>query len=218
MQAVAREMNLPETAFLVPEHDGFGLRWFTPRVEVELCGHATLASAHALWQQGYLGAGERARFFTKSGTLTAELNGDWIAMDFPEEPDQPAPAPPGLVEALGIRPRYVGKNRFDYVVEIGSEREVREIQPDFRRLTEVPARGIMVTAPADPGEFDFVGRFLPPAAGVDEDPVTGSAHCCLGPFWEKRLHKNEFLAHQVSERGGVLRVRTGGNQRVMICG
>ena len=121
---------------------------------------ATLASAHVLWQQRYLGTGECARFFTKSGTLTAELNGDWIAMDFPEESDQPAPAPPGLADALGIRPWYVGKNRFDYVVETGSEREVRDIQPDFRRLAEVPARGIMVTAPVDPGDFDFVSRFF----------------------------------------------------------
>jgi predicted PhzF superfamily epimerase YddE/YHI9 len=162
---------------------------------VELCGHATLASAHVLWQQGYLGAGERARFFTKSGTLTAELNGDWIAMDFPEEPDHPVPAPPGLAEALGIRPRYVGKNRFDYLIEAGSEREVRDLHPDFRCLAEVPARRIMVTAPADPGDFDFVSRFFATAIGVEEDPVTGSAHCCLGPFWEKKLHKNEFLAH-----------------------
>ena len=139
-------------------------------------------------------------------------------MDFPEEPDMPVPAPPGLAEALGIRARYVGKNRFDYVVEAGSEREVRDIQPDFRRLAALPVRGIMVTALADPGDFDFVSRFFAPAVGVDEDPVTGSAHCCLGPFWEKRLRKKEFTAHQLSERGGVLRIRTCSNHRVLICG
>jgi PhzF family phenazine biosynthesis protein len=217
MQAVAREMNLSETAFLVRQEDGFNLRWFTPAAEVKLCGHATLASAHVLWQSGVLKAGEQARFHTLSGLLTAEQRGDWIEMDFPATPDEPAETPPGLAEALGIKPRYVGRNVFDYLVEVEDEAAVQGLTPDFTRLGTLPVRGVIVTARAASPEFDFVSRFFAPAVGVPEDPVTGSAHCCLTPFWAKRLGKTEMNAFQASARGGVVRVRLAGD-RVLLSG
>jgi PhzF family phenazine biosynthesis protein len=224
MQQVAREMNLSETAFLVPDgpggdgRDGFGLRWFTPAIEVELCGHATLAAAHVLWESGRLGAGEAARFHTLSGLLVVERAGDWIEMDFPATPAGPeADPPPELLAALGVEPRRVSRSRFDYLVEVGSEAEVGQAAPDFRRLRAVAARGVILTAPAAEPPFDFVSRFFAPAAGVDEDPVTGSAHCCLGPYWGARLGKSELLARQVSARGGTVRVRLAG-ERVRLCG
>src|SRR5579883_477679 len=206
LQAVAREMNLSETAFLVKQPDHFDLRWFTPTVEVNLCGHATLASAHVLWQQGQA-AGEEIRFSTKSGTLKAVRHGSYIELDFPVKPEEAAPAPPGLLEALGVTATYVGKNQFDYLVEVASEAVLRGIAPDFKRLATVPVRGIIVTSRSADPRFDFVSRFFAPAAGVDEDPVTGSAHCCLGDFWRKRLGKTEFVAFQASARGGVVKVR-----------
>jgi PhzF family phenazine biosynthesis protein len=210
LQAVAREMNLSETAFLVRQPGHFDLRWFTPAVEVDLCGHATLASAHVLWQRGLVQPGEAIRFATRSGILPAVRRGEDIELDFPLKPEEPAPPPPGLVEALGVHPRYVGRNQFDYLVEVESEAALRGITPDFKGLATVPARGIIVTSrAADPG-FDFVSRFFAPASGVDEDPVTGSAHCCLGDFWRKRLGKAEFLALQASARGGVVKVRVTG--------
>lgn len=210
MQNVAQEMNLSETAFLLREGDGYDLRWFTPTIEVDLCGHATLASAHVLWEAGYLNPAQPARFSTRSGVLTAERKGDWIELDFPTEPESPATAPPDLAEALGIAPAYVGKNRFDYLVEVDSERTLRDLRPDFARLGTVPARGFIVTSRASSPGCDFVSRFFAPAAGINEDPVTGSAHCCLGPFWSARLGKNEFVAYQASARGGVVRVRVAG--------
>lgn len=210
MQSVAQEMNLSETAFLYPQADGFHLRWFTPTVEVELCGHATLASAHVLWELALLPPTMPARFHTLSGLLTAVLLPDWIEMDFPSEPEQPATAPEGLIEALGVKPRYVGKNRFDYLVQVDSEETLRSLQPDFARLERVTARGIIVTARSAAPRFDFVSRFFAPRSGVNEDPVTGSAHCCLGPFWQTRLGKDEFVAYQASARGGVVRVRVAG--------
>jgi len=212
MQAVAREMNLSETAFLVRETDGFRLRWFTPTVEVALCGHATLASAHALWEEGILGPAEQARFFTQSGFLTATRVDAGIELNFPATPVTAASPARGLIEALGAKPLYVGKNAFDYLLLFGSESAVRNLSPDFVRLREVEARGIIVTARSDGQEFDFVSRFFGPAAGIDEDPVTGSAHCALGPFWQERLGKQEFHAHQVSSRGGTLSVRVEGDR------
>lgn len=212
MRDVAQEMNLSETAFLVPRQDGFNLRWFTPTVEVELCGHATLASAHILWQTGVLRPDEQARFQTLSGLLTAERQGDWIELDFPAKPEEPATPWGELVTGLGITPRYVGKSQFDYLVEADSEQAVRNVAPDFTLLKQTKARGVIVTARAEDGEFDFVSRFFAPGAGVDEDSVTGSAHCVLGPFWAKRLGKTEFLAYQASARGGVVRVRVVGNR------
>lgn len=217
MQAVAREMNLSETAFLFPVEDGFRLRWFTPLVEVELCGHATLASAHILWEEGMLGELEKARFHTQSGLLTAERDGDWIVMDFPAREDQPVASPEGLAEALWVRPTYVGKTLYDYLVEVDSEETVRGMTPDMKALRDIPARGFIVTSRSGSGEFDFVSRFFAPAVGVDEDPVTGSAHSSLGPYWMRVLGKKEFKAYQASDRGGVLRVRVEGD-RVRIGG
>jgi PhzF family phenazine biosynthesis protein len=212
LQAVAREMNLSETAFLVKHPDHFDLRWFTPTVEVDLCGHATLASAHVLWQLGLAKPGEEIRFSTRSGILKAALRGQDIELDFPLKPEEPAQAPPGLVDALGVKPKYVGKNQFDYIVEVESEAVLRSMAPDFKRLAAVPVRGIIVTSRSSDPRFDFVSRFFAPAAGIDEDPVTGSAHCCLGDFWRKRLGKSDFVAYQASARGGVVKVRVTKNR------
>jgi predicted PhzF superfamily epimerase YddE/YHI9 len=215
MQAVASEMNLGATAFVRRLVDGFELRWFTPTVELELCGHGTLASAHVLWESGELAAAEPARFRTRGGLLAAAQRGEWIELDFPATPDEPAAAPPGLVEALGASPAYVGKSRFDYLVELDGEEAVRALSPDLRLLGRISARGVMVTSrSASPG-YDFVSRFFAPAAGIDEDPATGSAHCCLGPFWRRRLGRSEFLARQVSARGGVVRVRLDGDRALL---
>ena len=221
MQAVAREMNLSETAFLRPDGDRYRLRWFTPAVEVDLCGHATLASAHVLWEDGHLAADKAAAFHTRSGLLGAVRRGEWIELDLPATPPTPAVAPPGLVEALGAggqrgaRPRYVGKTRFDYLVEVDGEEAVRALKPDLTALARVEARGVIVTSRASSDGFDFVSRFFAPRSGVPEDPVTGSAHCALGPYWSERLKKKELLAYQASARGGVLRVRPAGDRVIL---
>jgi PhzF family phenazine biosynthesis protein len=207
MQQVAGEMNLSETAFLHPVDGGWGLRWFTPQVEVDLCGHATLASAHALWETGRLTQGTTARFHTRSGLLTAQQAGAEIVMDFPAKPAAPAPAPEGLAEALGASPCHVLRSSFDYLVQLASPDVVRALQPDLGRLVQLPARGIIVTAPSDRPEHDFISRFFAPAAGVNEDPVTGSAHCTLGPYWAARLGKTQLTGYQASRRGGVVRLR-----------
>jgi PhzF family phenazine biosynthesis protein len=212
MQNVAREMNLSETAFLHLEGDAYRLRWFTPAVEVDLCGHATLASAHILWEQGRLPSNEPARFLTRSGLLTAERRGAAIELDFPAKPAEACPAPDGLAEALGAAPRFVGRSQFDYLVELESEAAVRAVKPDFVRLAALPVRGVIVTAASAAPAFDFVSRFFAPAAGVNEDPVTGSAHCCLAPFWRERLGKDEMTAYQASARGGVVGVRVIGTR------
>ena len=212
MRDVAREMNLSETAFLVPQDGAYNLRWFTPAVEVDLCGHATLASAHVLWEDGHLAAGAQARFQTRSGLLLADRRGDWIEMDFPAKIEQAAEPPADLVTALGLRPVYVGRNQFDYLVEVESAAALRAAQPDHSRLKKLAVRGVIVTALSDAPEFDFISRFFAPGAGVDEDPVTGSAHACLGPYWSKRLGKAELTASQASPRGGVVRVRTSGDR------
>jgi PhzF family phenazine biosynthesis protein len=217
MQAVAREMNLAETAFLMKQADGFNLRWFTPAVEVELCGHATLASAHILWEIGRLPLAAPARFQSLSGLLTAVRQGNAIELDFPATPDEPETLPAGLAEALGATPTYFGRSRFDCVAEVASEDIVRSLKPDFARLKALPARGLMVTSRASTPGFDFVSRFFGPAVGIDEDPVTGSAHCCLGPYWSKRLHKTELVAYQASARGGVVGVSVRGD-RVRLSG
>jgi PhzF family phenazine biosynthesis protein len=213
MQDVAREMNLAETAFLVPRaNDGYDLRWFTPTVEVDLCGHATLASAHVLWDEGHLAPARQARFHTRSGILTADQRGEWIELNFPATLDQPCDAPPELIAALGAAPVYVGLSRFDYLIEVASEDELRGLQPDHSRLRRFPVRGVIVTARASSPEYDFVSRFFAPGSGVDEDPVTGSAHCCLGPYWSRRLGRTEMVAFQASARGGVVRVRVEGDR------
>ena len=212
MQNVALEMNLSETAFLVKHDDGYDLRWFTPTVEVDLCGHATLASAHVLWEAGHLGADDEVRFHTKSGVLTARRDGDWIELNFPSCPDQPVAAPAGLADALGASLKYTGANGLDTIVEVESEAVVRGLNPDFGALKLYGVRGVIVTSRADTAPYDFVSRFFAPGAGIDEDPVTGSAHCCLGPFWSKRLGKTEFLAYQASARCGTVRVRLDGDR------
>ncbi len=217
LQLVAREMNLSETAFLLPEGDGFRLRWFTPAVEVDLCGHATLASAHVLWEEGRLDPAREAVFESRSGRLTATRRGEMIELDFPASPPEPAGGAPELAQALGVEPLYVGRSKFDYLVLVDSAERVRRLHPDFAALKRAPVRGVIVTAAADEPGVDFVSRFFAPAVGVDEDPVTGSAHCCLGPFWQERLGKSELHAHQVSARGGALRVRVVG-ERVLLGG
>jgi PhzF family phenazine biosynthesis protein len=223
MQGVAREMNLSETAFLVPGADGWGLRWFTPAVEVDLCGHATLASAHVLWEVGRLSSKEPARFHTQSGLLTATRRGQAIDLDFPAAPVQEATAPPGLLDALAAAPVWVGRTPLgDWLVEVTDAAAVRGLAPDMARLRDVPARRIIVTARADgeaaavaEGRCDFVSRFFAPGAGIDEDPVTGSAHCALGPFWAERLGKDDLIGYQASERGGIVGVRLAGDRVVL---
>jgi PhzF family phenazine biosynthesis protein len=211
MQLVAREMNLSETAYLHPEGDAFRLRWFTPVSEVDLCGHATLAAAHVLWEEGRLAEDAPARFRTRSGLLTAVRNDGWIELDFPAEPVEPAEVPPGLADALGASVRFVGRNRMDLLVEVESERGLRGLTPEIGRLGTIPVRGVIVTARGEP-PYDFVSRFFAPRLGVPEDPVCGSAHCALTPYWSERLGKRTLLAYQASERGGVLRLRDEGRR------
>jgi PhzF family phenazine biosynthesis protein len=217
LQGVAREMNLSETAFPLREGEGFRLRWFTPTVEVELCGHATLATSHTLREERIVPPDAPIRYFTKSGELRAARRDDLIELDFPAKPEQAVEAPKSLIRAMGVMPRYVGRNQFDYLLLLDSEQAVRDTAPDFKRLRSAGARGIMVTALSDSPEFDFVSRFFAPGAGIDEDPVTGSAHCCLGPFWAARLGKTELRAYQASARGGKLLVRVVGD-RVFLAG
>lgn len=210
MQAIALEMNLSETAFLWPLEDGFSLRWFTPATEVDLCGHATLASAHTLWTEGHLPTDQTARFHTRSGLLTASLKGDWIELNFPAQPVRECRILPELIKALGcISVVYVGKNQNDYLlVEVRSEADVKATHPNFGLLKTVPVHGVIITSQADAGkDYDFVSRFFAPAYGIDEDPVTGSAHCCLAPYWQAKLGKTEMLGYQVSSRGGLVKVR-----------
>ena len=180
---------------------------------MELCGHATLASAHVLWEEGHLKSGDPARFHTRSGLLTANLDKGWIEMDFPAEPEVETEPPPLLAQALGgVKPAYVGKNRFDYLVEVESEETLRAMRPDFSLLRDIPTRGVIVTSRPSSAGFDFVSRFFAPRVGIDEDLVTGSAHCCLGPFWRHRLGKSDLVAYQASARGGVVRVRVRGDR------
>jgi PhzF family phenazine biosynthesis protein len=218
MLNVAREMNLAETAFLVPQADGYDLRWFTPAVEVDLCGHATLASAHVLWEDGHLEPTAQARFHTKSGLLTANTRDSWIELDFPATPATAAPPPAGLTDAIGAKAQFVGQSKFDYLVEVESETIVRRLDPDLGAIARVAARGVIVTSRADgKTKYDFVSRFFAPQSGVPEDPVTGSAHCALAPYWSTKLGKKELVAYQASPRGGELRLRLVGD-RVKIGG
>lgn len=213
MQQVAAEMNLAETAFLQPVADGFHLRWFTPTVEVDLCGHATLASAHVLWETGQLDPKATVRFHTRSGLLTATRTGDWIELNFPVTPLESMSLPDGLLSALGIKmAHYTGKTQFDYFIEVADEATVRELQPDFVVLGRFPTRGVIVTSRAATAGYDFVSRFFAPAAGIPEDPVTGSAHCGLTPYWRTRLGKENLVAFQASSRGGVLHVHQAGDR------
>jgi PhzF family phenazine biosynthesis protein len=217
LQQVAGEMNLSETAFLVPESDGYRLRWFTPTVEVPLCGHATLASAHVLWETSRLEPKQPARFHTKSGLLTVERGPHGMTMDFPARASEPGQEWRDLPAVLGVRAVYLGKNSMDCLLVVENEQTVRGIRPDFGRLVEYPVRGIIVTARADDPSVDFVSRFFAPRAGVPEDPVTGSAHCCLGPYWAERLKKRDLVGFQVSRRGGRITVGVRGD-RVLLGG
>ena len=220
MQNVAAEMNLSETAFVEPRADGYNLRWFTPLAEVNLCGHATLATAHALWESGRKPLTEPLHFHTRSGVLTATHDGQWIELNFPVVAPEPVASPAGLIEGLGLTAsevRYVGRGGTDYVVEVDTEARVRELRPDFVRLASVECRGVTVTAASVDGACDFVSRFFAPKVGINEDPVTGSAHCRLVPYWSAKLGRVTMLAHQVSARGGVLLVKLDGD-RVRMAG
>jgi len=222
MQSVANEMNLAETAFLVAEPDGgYGLRWFTPLVEVDLCGHATLASAHVLWESGLLPRSSVARFSTRSGLLTATLGeGGWISLDFPSLGTTTDGVPPvdavalalGLASASGVVEARM--SRFDLLVEVESAQLVRASRPDFGLLALIEVRGVIVTARADAEAMgaDFVSRFFAPRTGVAEDPVTGSAHCVLGPYWGEKLGQTTLVGAQLSDRGGVVRVGLVGDR------
>jgi PhzF family phenazine biosynthesis protein len=220
MQRVASEMNHAETAFVVPQSDGFGLRWFTPTTEVDLCGHATLASAHVLWETGQLDIHDAAQFSTKSGLLTCTRHGYGIQMDFPAEPAHAATIDSAaIVSALNLAgpPKFVGENRMDLFVEIESEEALHAVDPDEGELRAFDRRGVIVTALASRSDCDFVSRFFAPSAGVAEDPVTGSAHCCLGPYWAERLGKSDLVGFQCSQRGGSVRVAVRGD-RVLLQG
>ena len=216
MQHVAAEMNLSETAFAWPSSNGFGLRWFTPVAEVDLCGHATLATAHALWETKRLAKGEPAWFDTRSGRLTAIQASDAIRMDFPAEPAE-ACDPGDLANALGSEIVWCGQNRMDFLVQLPDAASVRSCTPDLLRLAKLETRGVIVTAGSDVDEADFVSRFFCPGLGIDEDPVTGSAHCCLAPFWAERLGRTSLTGHQISRRGGVVDCELAGD-RVLLGG
>ena len=219
MQDVATEMNLSETAFLVLRADGaYDLRWFTPAAEVDLCGHATLGSAHVLWETGHLDASAEAVFYTKSGRLSARRHDGLIQMDFPRQPAHGVEDTHGLVDILGATdPVFFGRNHADFLVVLGTEAEVRALRPDMLRLKALGGRGVIVTAPAESDAVDFVSRFFAPAFGIPEDPVTGSAHCCLGPYWHGRLQKSRLVGHQVSARGGIVYVEPRG-ERILLGG
>jgi PhzF family phenazine biosynthesis protein len=224
MQSVAIEMNHAETAFLIKcgesNQDGYDLRWFTPGGEVDLCGHATLASAHYLWETGALAEDEQARFHTRSGLLTAiRLSADgaaWIELDFPSEPVSATETPEGIAAMLGAEPVFVGRNRMDYLVELKDETAVRQLRPDLKQIADLSdrdnVRGIIVTAAATESGTDIVSRCFFPRFHIDEDPVTGSAHCALAPYWIPRLGKQEIVAYQASARGGLLRLRLAGDR------
>ena len=214
MLSVANEMNLAETAFLHREGDTWRLRWFTPTIEVDLCGHATLASAHVLWTEGHVPRNTALRFATRSGILGAAARDGWIELDFPAEPAQPVTAPPHLLEALGTT-GTVARNRMDYLVEVADEGVVRRLAPDLGRLKLISTRGVVVTARAA-APYDFISRFFAPAAGVDEDPVTGSAHCALAPWWSERLGRKALAGFQASPRGGVVRVELRGDRVALL--
>ena len=213
MQRVASELNLPATAFVTSdERARFRLRWFSPTVELSLCGHGTLATAHALWETAVAVPEATLEFHTKSGPLRARRRETWIELDLPLEPEVPAEAPSDLAHALGVTPKYVGRNRLDYLVEVDSEATLRQMRPDFARLRAVATRGVIVTSGAADPRYDFVSRFFAPAFGIDEDPVTGSAHCCLAGFWRARLGRDGLCGYQASARGGVVRTRVDGDR------
>ncbi len=218
MQALAAELRQSETAFTHVDRDGRRtLRWFTPAAEVDLCGHATLAAAHVLWETGRVASGGPIVFHTRSGPLSARREGALIAMDFPATPPRAAEVPSGLAEALGARPRAVARSSFDYLAELETAEEVAGLVPDLAAVARLPARGLIVTAAGGAQGADFTSRFFAPQVGIDEDPVTGSAHCALAPYWAARLGREELVGHQASARGGVVRATLDGD-RVLLAG
>lgn len=216
MQRVAQEMNLSETAFVYPDDEGYRLRWFTPTVEVDLCGHATLATSHILWSEGYLAPDQTALFHTRSGPLTARRQRDWIELNFPTAKLQDMAVSSGLAAALGAEPQRVMATDLGYLVEVASAEVVRQLKPNMAALQALAVSGVIVTSLGEP-PYDFVSRFFAPNLGIPEDPVTGSAHCSLSPYWRSRLGQSTFLAYQASERGGVVKVQDDGD-RVRLSG
>ena len=219
LQNVAAEMNLSETAFVwrLADAEGFRLRWFTPTMEVDLCGHATLATAHSLWQSGWLAEDDQAVFESRSGKLTATKKDDHIYLNFPATPAVDSPLPDDLKAAIDVQPIHTGKSREDFLIVVATADEVRNVNVDFQQMAKAESRGVILTAKSDDAQFDFISRFFGPAVGIDEDPVTGSAHCCLAPFWSKRLGKDELVAFQASQRGGTLKLKVEG-ERIHIGG
>lgn len=218
MQKVAAEMNLSETAFLFREGPGWQLRWFTPTIEVALCGHATLASAHFLWENAALPVEATIKFATLSGPLEARRTGGRIELNFPTVPVAAAEAPEGLLEALGLtKVPFIGRSKFDYLLELESAAAVRSLKPNFHQLAQIESRGLIVTAKSDVAEHDFISRFFAPRAGVNEDPVTGSSHCALAPYWTAKLGERALKAFQASKRSGRLEVEVKGD-RVLLRG
>lgn len=218
MQAIAREMNLSETAFFMKKGDHYHLRWFTPTTEVDLCGHATLATAHIIWETEMVGQEEPLRFETRSGILTARQENGWIVLDFPAQPPQPIEKPLSLLSTLGLTDCvYAGWNGSDCLIQLENARQVQGLKPDFHSLRKLPYRGVIVTADSPKSGTDFISRFFAPAVGVDEDPATGSAHCCLGPFWAKQKGKASLTGYQASKRGGIVKVEMV-EERVLLKG
>jgi predicted PhzF superfamily epimerase YddE/YHI9 len=212
MQAVAAEMNLPETAFLSPGEDGWHLRWFTPTVEVDLCGHATLAASHILWEAGEADPGDRLRFQTRSGVLTARPSDRGILLDFPADPPTAVPPPDGLVAAIGAPAVWSGRGRVFWILELADEGAVRGLRPDLGALGRACDTGVVVTAGGDGGDRDFVSRMFAPSMGIDEDQVTGATHCILSPYWTDRLGRTDLVGYQASSRGGTVGVRLVGDR------
>jgi PhzF family phenazine biosynthesis protein len=217
MQAIAMEVNQAETAFIWPIEGGYSLKWFTPTVEINLCGHATLASAHIMWENGLLHPAQEAKFSTLSGWLTCSKTASAIEMDFPAEPAAPAEAPDALLSALGARVQSVYLSRLHYLVELADSTEVQSLSPDIAEIAQVPTRGVIVTAASSRDDCDFVSRYFAPRAGVPEDSVTGSAHCTLGPYWCERFGKPNLRGYQASRRGGYVDVHVRG-ERVTLKG
>lgn len=219
MQSVAREMNLSETAFAIKQGSEYNLRWFTPATEVPLCGHATLATAHVLWTEGYASTGQAINFQTKSGLLTAKYRDNWIELDFPANRSQEIPPITKLQDALPVPIKAFSYNSLGYLVELNSAQAVGQLQPNFSLIKQLPVANVIVTSLADANsEYDFVSRFFAPGLGIDEDPVTGAAHCCLAPYWRDRLQQDDFIAYQASSRGGEVKVHYTGGDRVLLQG
>ncbi|MCK5127005.1 MAG: PhzF family phenazine biosynthesis protein [candidate division Zixibacteria bacterium] len=216
MQAVAMEMNLSETAFLYPTDTGYNLRWFTPASEVNLCGHATLASAFVLFSDNLVDKSKPVSFLTKSGELKASYVDGFIELDFPAIKSVPCSPPDGLLESLGVQAQYVAKAGEDYMVIVSSDEIVKDVNPDFNLLGRLPVRGVAVSGRSR-FDFDFVSRFFAPLYGINEDPVTGSAHCALAPYWANELGKTKLSAYQASARGGKLSLELKGD-RVLLSG